>query len=639
MKNIFQTIFILVTSFNAIAQQEEKIKLASSIKEVTVFLSGAQISRSTAGIDIPKGVNYLVFEGVSPDIDEKSIQVKGKGAFTILSVSRHLNFMKENIQSDPDLVFQNKINEYNDRLSNLNNELEVYKAEEEMLLKNQTVINGNTNYDMVKLKQALDFQRERLKNVKNKKSELSNSIKKLNDELAIYRKQYIENNGITKTTSTDIAVKVSANAATKGSLSLDYMVKNASWYPFYDLRAKDINSKVNLTYKANVTQNSGEDWKNVKLTLSTGNPTVDNQIPGLRKYELGYTSMGYGLDFRANNITSVSGKVVDDKGGALPGVSVRVKNSSLATTTDASGSYSLQLPNSGTRTELIFSYLGFETREITVNRATHNIALQPNTSSLNEVVVVGYGTAPKLAGKVAGVQSNENIRIRSSNSLAKTTAAESTTTSLNVDTEEQPTNINFTIKNPYTINSDGKNFTVEISSYDVATSYEYYAVPKLTPNVFLQANLTDFADLNLITGEASIFFDGTYLGKTIINAGKTSDTLNISLGIDKNVVISREKEKNFKEVQFLGSNKRELRSFVIDVKNRKSLPIDITIEDHLPISVNNDIIVEKQDISGATLNEQTGKLLWKLNLPAGKEQKLYLKYQVRSPRNRSINLE
>lgn len=650
MKSFFGIFIIYLISFNVSAQQEQKIKTISSIKEVTVFLSGAQISRSTANIDIPKGVNYLVFEGVSPDIDEKSIQIKGNGAFTILSVSRQLNFMRENAQSDPDLVFQNKINEYSYKINSLNNELEVYKAEEEMLMKNQTIMNGNTNYDVAKLKQALDFQSERLRAVKDKKYGLTNSIKKLNDELLIYKKQYLENNGVTKTTSTDIAVKVSANAATKGNFSIDYMVKNASWYPFYDLRAKDINSKVNLVYKANVMQNSGEDWKNVKLTLSTGNPTIDNQIPSLRKYELGYSSMGYGLDFRINNISSVSGKVVDDKGNSLPGVSIRVKNSSLATTTDATGNYNLQLPSSGSRTELIFSYIGFDTKEILVNRALHNITLQPTKSSLDEVVVVGYGSRNDLAGsvppvsfeevlagRVAGMQTSDNNIRRSS--LSKTTKAENTSMSLNVNTEEQPTNINFAIKNPYTINSDGKNFTVDISSYDIATSYEYYAVPKLTPNVFLQANLTDLAGLNLITGEASIFFDGTYLGKTIINTGKTSDTLNISLGIDKNVTISREKEKTFKEVQFLGSNKRESRSFVIDVKNKKSVPINITIEDHLPVPVTNDITMEKQDISGAILNEQTGKLLWKLNLPAGKEQKLFLKYQVRSPRNSAINLE
>ena len=630
MNKILITLFLSSFSLLAAAQSEEKIKASSSIKEVTVFLSGAQISRVSNNTDIPKGVSYVVFEGVSADINEKSIQVKGTGAFTILSVSRQLNFLKESKSSDPDQIFTNKVKEYDAQLTNLNNDLEVYKAEEQMLMKNQTVINGNTTYDVLKLKQALDFQRERLKTAKNKQAELMLSIRKLSEEAAVYKKQYLENNGVTNTTSTDVVVKVSSANPVKGSFTLNYMVKNASWYPFYDIRAKDITSKVNLVYKANVLQNSGEDWKNVKLILSTGNPTVDNQIPVLKKYDLGYTNMGYGLNFLQNNLSVVSGKVFDADGQPVPGASIRLKNNSLGTTSDANGNYSIQLPASSVNPELIFSALGFENKQVSVTKTIENVFLANASQQLSEVVVVGYGAPAvrnELQGRVAGLK------------LKQAAPAAGSSIALEVTTEEQPTNIIFSIKNPYSINSDGKNFTVDIASYDVATNYEYYAIPKLSQNVFLLANLTDFQDLNLITGEASVFFDGTYMGKTLINSNKVSDTLSVSLGIDKNVVISREKEKEFKETQFLGSNKKESRSFVIEVKNKKSSAINITVEDHMPIPANNEITVEKQDVSNAVYDDKSGKLLWKLNLPAGKEQKLYLKYQVKSPRNKVINLE
>lgn len=624
MNRILISIFFSSLSLLASAQSEEKIKAVSTIKDVTVFLSGAQISRASTSTDIPKGVSYLVFEGVSADINEKSIQVKGTGAFTILSVSRQLNFLKESKSSDPDQIYNTKIKDYDAQLISLNNDLEVYKAEEQMLIKNQTVMNGNTTYDVLKLKQALDFQRERLKAAKNKQAELSLAIRKLNDEVTLYRKQYVENNGVTNTTSTDVVVKISSANPVKGNFTLNYMVKNASWYPFYDIRAKDITSKVNLVYKANVLQNSGEDWKNVKLTLSTGNPTVDNQVPALKRYDLGYTDMGYGLNFQQNNLSAVSGKVFDEQGQPLPGVSIRLKNNSLGTSSGPDGSYNIQIPASSINPELVFSSIGFDAKEVRVTGNTQNVSLSQSNQQMAEIVVTGYA-APvqsRLKGKVAGVN------VTPQGSLA-----------LEVTAEEQPTNITFSIKNPYSINSDGKNFTVDIASYDVATNYQYYAVPKLSPNVFLLANLTDFQDLNLITGEASVFFEGTYMGKTLINSSKVSDTLNVSLGIDKNVIISREKEKEFKETLFLGSNKKESRSFIIEVKNKKSSAINITIEDHMPIPVNNEIMVEKQDISNAVYDDKTGKLLWKLNLPAGKEQKLYLKYQVKSPRNKVINLE
>lgn len=624
-------IALSLVSFTAMGQEEGKIKATSTIQEVTVFLSGAQVTRNAASIEIPKGVNYIVFNGVSPDIDEKSIQVKGAGNFTILSVSRQLNFLKNKETGSPDKAFQEKMDEYQEKLTALNNELEVSKAEEQMILKNQTVMNGNTSFDVLKLKQALDFQNERLKANKAKQTSLNHNIKKLNDEMALAKRQFIENNGITNTTSTDIAVKVSSNSITKGSFSISYLVKNAGWYPFYDLRAKNVTSKVNLVYKANVSQNSGEDWKNVKLTLSTGNPNVDNQIPSLRKYELGYVNQGYGFNFQNNTISTVSGKITDNEGQPLAGVSIRVKNSSLGTSTDGSGNYNLQLPNSNSSNRLVVSYIGFDTREVIVSRETHNIVLQPTQMALNETVVVGYGKAKAetaLSGRLAGVST-----------LNTTTKAAPPVNTIEVETVEQPTNISFNIVNSYTILSDGKNSAVDIASYDVASDYEYYAVPKLNNNVYLMANLSDLKDLNLITGEASIFYDGTYLGKTLINTSNTSDTLNISLGIDKNIVISREKEKNFKETQFLGSNKKETRSFIINIRNNKNVPINLLVEDHLPIATNNDITVERQDISNAKYDENNGKLLWKLNLKPQTEEKLKIKYNVRSPRNSIINLE
>ncbi len=629
---ILLSVLLSFYSFFLSAAPEEKIKASSSIKQVTVFLSGAQITR-TSKADVPKGTSFIVFEGVSPEIDEKSIQVKGAGQFTILSVSRQLNFMKEGkADKEPFQIYQQKLTDFDDKLSELNNDLEVYKAEEQMLIKNQTVINGNTTYDVVKLKQALDFQKERLKNAKSKQVTLITAIRKLQEELENYKNQYRENNGIATKTSTDIVVKVSAENVVKASFTITYLVKNASWYPFYDIRAKDANSKINLVYKANVSQNSGEDWNSIALTLSTGNPTVNNQIPVLIKYQLGYTSQGYGLNFQQNNVSVVSGKVTDRSGQALQGVSVRLKNSSLATATDVNGNYSLQLPSSSLKPELEFSYIGFETRQVFVNGPTVNVFLNDNTEAVNEVVVTGYGTQIKsaLAGAAPGV------RIRGTNS---TFEAEPQSIALNVEAEEQPTNITFNIKNDYSVKSDGKNLSVDIANYEVNTAYEYYVVPKLNQNVYLLANVTGFENFNLITGEASVFYDGTYIGKTLINPGSTKDTLNISLGIDNNIIALREKEKNFKEVRFLGANKSETKSFVINLKNRKPTPVNLVVEDHLPVSTNSNIVVEKQEISNADYNEQTGKLIWKMTLKPGAEEKLYLKYLVKSPRNSELNLE
>ena len=92
---------------------------------------------------------------------------------------------------------------------------------------------------------------------------------------------------------------------------------------------------------------------------------------------------------------SVKGKVADDKGIGLPGVSVILKGSSTGTVTDSEGSYNLNIPESGENV-LVFSFVGYVPKEINVgNQSSVNVELLVDTKALEEVVVVGYGTQRK----------------------------------------------------------------------------------------------------------------------------------------------------------------------------------------------------------------------------------------------------
>ena len=103
----------------------------------------------------------------------------------------------------------------------------------------------------------------------------------------------------------------------------------------------------------------------------------------------------------------VSGTVIDDKGEGLPGVSVVVKGSQRGTTTDTDGKYRLDAPD---RATLVFSYVGYLSQEVVLgNQTTLNITLRNDNKSLDEVVVVGYGTVRKsdLTGSVSSIKAEE----------------------------------------------------------------------------------------------------------------------------------------------------------------------------------------------------------------------------------------
>ncbi|RYU91110.1 mucoidy inhibitor MuiA family protein [Mucilaginibacter terrigena] len=621
-KLLFITCFVIGLAH--IANADESQKIVSKVQKVTLFLNGAQVTRTSA-VSITPGTSTLVFEDISPDIDVQSIQVRGAGDFTILSVKHEINYL--NLQQKQKQVEQLQLQQkqLRDKISLLNYVLSVNQEEYNMLVKNQVVSGQNSNLDVLKLKQALDFQTARLTENKRKEQLINNNIATVNTELQRYDKQIADirkSSGITDATS-NILVTVSAKAALQSQFTLTYLVNNASWYPTYDIRAKNVNSPITISYKANVTQQSGEDWKNVKLTLSTGNPTVSGGKPELTPYYLNYGMYYAG---QQSSITKVTGRISgQDDHQPVTGVSIRVKGTSIGTLSDAAGNYSIQVPSSSAILE--YSSLGYEKTERTA-QAVLNVDLKPSVNSLNEVVVLGYGSSENkdysssLQGKSAGLKIRGNSSIQS--------------TPIEVQQVENQTNVEFNIANPYSVPSDGKQYLVEISEVNTEATYQYFVAPKLSTDVFLTARITDWNKYNFLSGEANLFFEGTFIGKSLIDTYATGDTLNLSLGTDKNIVVTRTLQKDLTEKQIFGGNKKETRDWLITVKNRKNQPVSLLVEDQVPVAQNSAIEVDTQDISAAEMDKLTGKLSWNLNLKPQDDKQLKLKYQVKYPKNQLV---
>jgi hypothetical protein len=621
---MFRKLLVAVGLFLiTIAAQADDQKIESKVQKVVVFLNGAQVTR-TALVHIIPGNSTLVFENISPGIDVQSIQVHANGEFTILSVKHELNFLKEQMKQQRIEELRAKQKSIRDKIDLQNSLASIYQEEENMLVKNQMIAGQNTGLDIVKLKQALDFQTERLTALKKKEQENTAQIADLNKELFKYNQQIAEVNKGASTATSNILVTVSSKAALQTEFILSYVVHNASWFPTYDVRAKNVNSPISISYKANVSQQSGEDWKNIKLTLSTGNPTVAGNKPELNPYFL-----NLGMYYRPENgtMTVVSGRITSsDDRQAIPGATVRVKGSSVGTVSDANGNFTVQLPPNSQNLEV--SFVGYTSETVPISSPQLNVTLKPSVNNLNEVVVTGYAASQEtLQGQAAGVY------IRGLATEKKSTIP------IGVNKVENQTNIEFNIAMPYSVPSDGKQYTVEINQLDIPAIYQYAVAPKLSTNVFLTARLTDWNKYNFLSGEANLFFEGTFIGKSLINTDATTDTLNLSLGTDKNIVVTRTSLKDLSERQSLGSNKKETRDWQIEVKNRKSQPINLLVEDQVPVSQNSSIEVEIQDLSGAELDKLTGKVTWKMALKPGDDKKVESKYLVKYPKNQSVIIQ
>lgn len=636
-----KSIFIAFVFLGHILLAQPK-PLNSTIEKVTVFFNGAQVSRS-ASTPLSMGRSEIVFKGLTPNLDTRSVQVRGEGDFTVLSVTPRTNFLESATKRDTIKDLEEQLDALKDRLALENNQLLVLQQEEKFLQVNQVQILGvsNTNLKLDDLKQTADFQRIRLSEILNKRFDIQKDVAKIQVELSRLGSQLLEMNAKKNTISSEIVVVVNAPSATSAKFFVSYVVPNAGWIPTYDLRVKDISTPLSMQMKAHVQQATGEDWKDVKLTLSSGNPMESGLKPELMPWRLDYfrpqlpssysnrvTYEEVSSSFRRNpSITQVSGVLTDEGGEPLVGASVLIKGTSIGAISDVNGKFSLTLPSSGNI--LVVNFVGYNSKEVAITSNNMNISLQEG-NVLNEVVVAGYGRQrnplKKLAGKVAGIQ------IRGAKSNNDDASAP--------ETEEvvKQTSVSYDIALPYSILNDNKAQTVEIKDLEVPASYQYFVAPKLDKDAFLTAQIIDWEQYNLLSGEANLFFEGTFMGKTVLNAFSTEDTLNISLGRDKSVVVTRTKLKDFTKTKFLSDKRTDSRAFETTVRNKRGQPLSIIVEDQIPISVTKDIEVEA-DMGSATLDVPTGKLTWKLDIPSGKDKKVKFSYTAKYPKGQKVILE
>jgi len=610
------------------AQEVTEKVVSTEVGEVTVFLEGAQVVRKKP-VTVSKGISVLKFVNLSPYVDAKSLQVKAGGALTILSVSHQTNYLDKQVKPSEFSVLEKQLEQVEEKIKLETVQLAIL-AEELSFLKENRVIGGkNEQTTITNLQQTSDFYSTRLTALKLKEIEREKTVKVLNLQKSDLQKQLSQLSDVQQKPTGEVLVKIESATGGTYPLELTYMVGNAGWFPSYDIRATNITEPVQLIYKASVRQNTLEDWKNVKLRFSSAMPNLSGVSPELNPYLLDYNILPPSYD---KKVRSVRGKVIDTTGDGMPGASVTVKGTTIGTVADTEGNYSLTLPASAST--LQFSYIGYTTQQLPVTGEVMNVTMMENTQSLEEVMVVGYGTTKSidkaLQGRMAGLdtRSASSLKIRGAASMPVPVVQQEKTTAFELE-----------VKTPYTILSDNKSYSVDMAYYDIPADFQYYAVPKIEKDVFLQARIANWEGYNLLEGEANIFFENTFVGKTLLDVRNASDTLTLSLGRDKKVMIQREKMKELTTRQFIGSKQEEVRSWKTVIRNTKSQPITIVVLDQVPVSTNSEIEVSIQQTTGVKPNAENGELKWEFVLQPDEKKELELKYSVRYPKNRQLYIE
>lgn len=175
---------------------------------------------------------------------------------------------------------------------------------------------------------------------------------------------------------------------------------------------------------------------------------------------------------------------------------------------------------------------------------------------------------------------------------------------------------------------------------EIPSKYQYYCAPKLDKDVFLTAQIVNWEKYNLLEGQASIYFEGTFMGTTIMDVKYITDTLNISIGRDKNILVQRDKMNEFSGRKMFGGMILKERKWKMQVKNNKSIPINILVEDQFPISTDKQIIVKHEETNSPKIDENIGIVSWELNnIEPTQKEEMEFSFSVKYPTYVYMNLE
>ncbi|WP_353241622.1 DUF4139 domain-containing protein [Providencia sp.] len=262
---------LLVAANHALAQAESNLNQSVKLNHATIFLRGAELDNNVT-LSLKQGQNNVVLTNIATNIDPRTLSVSLKNGDVII---RSINVQKVSIPPvySPEITtLQEQQKQNNQQIENLNITIKV--GEEQLsLLKDQRFFGESNSQTIEQSLQKLSFIRQQMTQILQEQQQSQASIDALEEKNALLQAQIDENLPAVVDQQTQVVMVIDAKNTTTAQMQLSYLTPDAAWSPSYDFRSQDIESPIVLTYKANVVQNTGIDWQDVNLTLSSVNPS------------------------------------------------------------------------------------------------------------------------------------------------------------------------------------------------------------------------------------------------------------------------------------------------------------------------------------------------------------------------------
>ncbi len=294
--------------------------LKTNIDEVKLYLTAGQMTHHQ-DVKLSRGRNKLIFSGISAYADPQSIQFTGSQDYSLVALSTEMDFLAAEEFNPRISDLKDSLETLRDEHQNVNDILDSYLAEQAVLNTNRDLGGNNQNLTVAQIKEAADFYRKRTLEINQEITKLKKKRHRLDLQIEDTRFQLVELNYNENQRSNQVIVLLDVENAVTMETKLSYLVSDCGWAATYDLSATDLTQKINLKYKAQVFNNTGNDWKDVALTLSTADPNLSASHPELSPWYLNnygnitrgimgksdyYAPAGSNKDYRQQAISNIN---------------------------------------------------------------------------------------------------------------------------------------------------------------------------------------------------------------------------------------------------------------------------------------------------------------------------------------------
>ncbi|CAG1771998.1 hypothetical protein BAC3_02248 [uncultured bacterium] len=585
------------------------------ISEVIIFAKNAYLKRQII-TETELGVNRFLIEINAFSIDSYSVQASIYGNGEILSVQyKEIPVLAENIRQTDiqsleiekrQLAQQRRILEY--KLENcakqeklLDTVINLPSEQNQQEFKTQYPSTDHLKNTLENLKVMLDLLNQNYADITQQQEDVTTELQKIKEQQLLIEKKLLKIAPQSSTTHKTIEIVFNSHHAERIKIEVAYTALHATWKPAYKVNVNTDLTQINMTLFAHIEQTTGENWKNVKLSVSNAAPIKTTALPELDSWQV-KTILPQANAPAAQAVHSGSPIFYDDSDWV----------------TDIAEQAEID-PIS--EVDVYLAYSRYEEAEKLLRNAIKDY---PERNDLKE----------KLLDVLTAA--NESTATAHTQPQAKFSQAQQIKSSLSFE-YQLPISIN--------INSGEGETLLPLITKKLSGEFFYYSVPKKDSSVYLvcEANL----EKNLLSGQLNIHFGGRFVGSTLLDEKKAGKALLINLGADRDIKIRREKITDQLTESFLKGMidrsiiERKL-EFRIISENLKDKDIRLKILDAIPIAITDRIkisnIIIKPDANIKDWQKRKGVMQWDIILPSNTSHEIALGFSIKYPKEYKLEL-